>query len=58
MLLVRMEFDEERVDPAVRAGGGIVPVLELAALLAGASGLTLSTQVEIDSWSTFLFLEG
>ena len=58
MLSVRMEFDEERVDPAVRAGGGIVPVLELAALLAGASGLTLSTQVEIDSRSAFLFLEG
>ena len=58
MLLVRTEFDEEQVDPAVRVGGGIVPVLELAALLAGALGLTLSTQVEIDSRSTFLFLEG
>ena len=57
MALVRTELDE-RVEPAVREGGSLdkVQVVELALLGGGASGSTLSIQVEIELG--FLFLGG
>ena len=64
ILLVRVEC-KERVEPTVREGGGLKEALckvdllvELALLVGGAWGLTLSIQVEIGSCLAFLFLEG
>ena len=60
IFFVSTESEEERVEPAIRVGGGLdeVLILGLAALLGGgAMDLMLPTQVEIDLLG-FNFFEG